>query len=287
MKGVKMKNRHFTRFSLGCLLSLLTLLAGCFINIGSCAMQAKYERTVDLSAPLSPGSTFAAQTHNGSITIEGADVTECSLTATIVARAATEEDAQDLAERIEITLEPSGDKLTAKIDKPRLRMNQSVNVSLDVGIPNEMDLELRTHNGAVSLGQITGRISATTHNGKVTAEHVSGTAVLQTRNGDIECAQLSGDAQLKTHNGSVRALYSESAEPVCDASIVTYNGGIEFTAPRDFSARVEASTHNGSVHTDLPITVVGKVSRNQVNGTVGTGQGKLHLETHNGPIRIR
>ena len=62
-----MKSRHLTKFSLGCLLCLLTLPAGCFINIGSCAVKAKYERTVDLSAALSPGSTFAAQTHNGSI----------------------------------------------------------------------------------------------------------------------------------------------------------------------------------------------------------------------------
>ena len=33
------------------------------------------------------GSTFAAQTHNGSITIEGAEVADCNLTATIVAHA--------------------------------------------------------------------------------------------------------------------------------------------------------------------------------------------------------
>ncbi|MHC4681689.1 MAG: hypothetical protein ACYTEK_23705 [Planctomycetota bacterium] len=165
-----MKNRHFTRFSLGCLLCLLTLLAGCFINIGSCAMQARYERMVELSAPLSPGSTFAAQTHNGSMTINGADVAECSLMATIVARAATEEDAQDLAEKTEITLEPSGDRVTAKIDKPRLRMNQSISVGLDVSVPNETDLELITHNGAVSLADITGQVNAATHNGKVTTQ---------------------------------------------------------------------------------------------------------------------
>jgi hypothetical protein len=51
---------------------------------------------------------------------------------------------------------------------------------------------------------------------------------------------------------------------------------------------VEASTHNGSVHTDLPVTVVGKVSKNELKGTIGAGQGgKLHLETYNGSIRIR
>ena len=46
-----------------CLCSLLTV-GGCYLPI------AKYERTVELSAPLAEGSLFAAQTHNGSITIK-------------------------------------------------------------------------------------------------------------------------------------------------------------------------------------------------------------------------
>jgi hypothetical protein len=50
---------------------------------------------------------------------------------------------------------------------------------------------------------------------------------------------------------------------------------------------VEASTHNGSINTDLPITVTGKVSKNKLTGTIGNGDGKLYLETHNGSIRLR
>ncbi len=286
-----MRTHQLTKVSLGCLLCALTLAAGC-VYIGSCGMQAKYERTVDLSAPLSPGSTFAAQTHNGSITVNGGEANECRLKATITACAATEEDAQELAEKTEITLEPSGDRLTAKIDQPKLKMNQSIGVSFDVNAPNKTDLELLTHNGAVAISGIAGRVNATTHNGKVTAENVSGTTVLSTHNGAIDCTQLSGDAQLKTHNGGVQVAYSQAAPSVCDVSVVTHNGGIDFTAPPGFSAEVEAATHNGSVHTDLPVTVVGEISKSRIKGTIGTGQGsplrgKLRLETHNGSIRMR
>ena len=281
-----MKTHHLTKLSLGCLLCLLTFAAGC-VYVGSCSMQAKYERTVDLSAALSPGSTFAAQTHNGSITVNGAEAGECRLTATITARAATEEEAQELAEKTEITLEPSGDKLTAKIAQPTLKMNRSIGVSFDVDVPNKTSLELVTHNGALMIADIAGRVNATTHNGKVTAGNISGTTVLETHNGQMDCTQLSGDVQLATHNGGVQASYSQTAPPACNVSIVTYNGGIEFTAPPGFSAEVEAATHNGSVHTDLPVTVVGEVSKSRIRGTIGAGQGKLHLETHNGSIRIK
>jgi len=275
------------KVSLGSLICLLVVAAGCSFNIGSCAMRAKYERTVQLSAPLSPGSSFAAQTHNGYITITGADVTDCNLTATITARAMTEEDAKKLAEQTTVKLESWGDKLTAKIDKPTYMINRSVSVNLEITVPNQTDLELTTHNGSIRITDITGRLNGTTHNGKVTAEQVSGTTELHTHNGSVICREISGDTQLKSHNGGIKVYYSEAAPSVCNISLITYNGGIELATPRNFSGEVDTSTHNGSINTDLPITVSGKLSKRRLTGTIGTGQGKLHLETHNGSIRIK
>jgi hypothetical protein len=199
----------------------------------------------------------------------------------------TEDLAKELAERTNVTLERSGNKLIAKIDEPTLTTNQSVSVSLVAKVPNQTDLKLGTHNGVVVIANITGRVNAATHNGEVTTEKISGTTVIETHNGSVICKEISGDAQLKTHNGSIKASYSEAGPSVCDISIVAYNGSINFAAPADFSAQVDASTHNGAVNTDLAITVKGKVSKRKLTGTIGTGQGKLHLETRNGSIRIR
>jgi hypothetical protein len=250
-------------------------------------MRAKFERTVQLSAPLSPGSTFEAKTHNGSITINGADVTECNMTATIIARAATDEEARELAEKVNVTLVPSGSRLITKIDKPTRLINKSVSVSLDVEVPNQTDLNLVTHNGKVEISDIKGRLDATTHNGKVTSEKVSGTTAFKTHNGSVTCGDISGSTQLKSHNGSIKVFYTDTAPAVCDISIVCYNGSIELKTPPDFSGRVDASTHNGSINTDLPITVSGKISKSKLTGTIGAGEGQMHLETHNGSIRIR
>jgi DUF4097 and DUF4098 domain-containing protein YvlB len=268
------------------LVSLLCLLA---VGVGSCISigKAKYERTVQVSAPFSPGSNFTAQTHNGSITITGADIIDCNLTATIVGRAMTEEAAKKIAEQTTIKLVPSANKLTARIDKPTFRFSQSVSVSLDVTIPDNADLELTTHNGSIVIKNITGSLNCTTHNGKMTAEQVSGKAELHTHNGSVTCREISGDAKLKTHNGGVKVYYSQAATSVCDISLITHNGGVEIDTPKNFSGEVEASTHNGSINTELPITVKGKVSRRKLTGTIGTGQGKLYLETHNGSIKIK
>lgn len=275
-----MRKDHFTRISIGCLLCAAMFFAGC-------NMRAKYQRTVRLSAPLSPGSTFAAQTHNGSITTNGADVADCNVVATITARAATEEEARELAEEVEISLEPSGDTLTVKIKKPIRLTNKSVSVSLDVTVPDQTNLKLETHNGYVAVTDITGYVHAMTYNGKITTMRVSGSTVLETHNGSISVRSISGDAKLRTHNGSVKAFYAESASPVSNISIVTSNGSIELATPPDLSARIEASTHNGSINAELPITISGKVSKRKLAGTIGSGEGRLYLETHNGSIRIR
>ena len=51
-----------------------------------------------------------------------------------------------------------------------------------------------------------------------------------------------------------------------------------------------ALTHNGSVRTDLPLTVIGK-KRRKIVEALGAGQlfciGKVYLKTHNGSVRIR
>jgi len=186
-----------------------------------------------------------------------------------------------------VTLVPSGNRLITRIDKPTQLINKSVSVSLDVEVPNQTDLSLVTHNGAVEISDITGRLDADTHNGKVASERVSGTINFKTHNGSVTCDRVSGSTQLKSHNGSIKAFYTDTAPSVCDISIITYNGGIEIKTPPSFSAKIDASTHNGSINTDLPITVSGKISKNSLKGTIGAGEGQLHLETYNGSIRIR
>lgn len=249
--------------------------------------RVKYERTVQLKSHLSPGSTFAAQTHNGSVTIKGDKVTDCNLVATIITKAPTEEEAKELSDKVKLTLVPSNKRLTLKIDKPKRLVNKSVSVNINAKVPNKTSLELITHNGAIQITDMTGRLNATTHNGKVIAKNISGTILLRTHNGSVNCKDISGDAKLLTHNGGIEAVYSENAPPVCDVSLVTHNGGVGITTPPGCSAKVHASTHNGSIRTDLPIATTGKKSKKKLSGMIGTGEGSMHLETHNGSIQIR
>ena len=282
-----MRKTYYTKGLLVRLLCIPILLLCYCTNIESFAKKLKSERIVELKAPLAAGSLFEAKTHNGSITINGADVDDCIVTATIVAYAPTKESAKEFAEKVKIELQPSGNKLIAKIDKPNFMRNRSVSVNLDVTIPNQTNLELATHNGPIKVANIRGNINTETHNGTVTVSQVAGIIKLKTHNGSITCKEISSNAQIRTHNGRIEVSCSETASPVCDISIISHNGNIYFVSPPDLSAEADISTHNGKIKSGLPILLKGEIAGNKIKGTIGKGEGKLYVETHNGSIEVK
>ena len=45
------------------------------------------------------------------------------------------------------------------------------------------------------------------------------------------------------------------------------------TMPEGLSADVKASTVNGDIQTDFPLTVTGKIARRKLEGTIGAAAG--------------
>ncbi len=261
-----MKN-SFTKKSLVFLVCLPVIITGCCINIDGWP-RAEYERTERLEAPLEPGSILALENDVGSITIAGVNVNDCSVIATISVKAPTEEEAQELAEQIKIELDQDGNTLTVRTEKPRIKKRRSISISFDITVPEQTALEIGNKVGKIRLSNITETIKA------------------QTDVGQITCREISNDIDLKADVGTVKVVYSKDAPAACSITIATDVGGIELTTPPDFSATVYAETDVGSIRTDLPLTVRGKISKS-LHGTIGAGEGELRLKTDVGSIRIR
>jgi DUF4097 and DUF4098 domain-containing protein YvlB len=66
----------------------------------------------------------------------------------------------------------------------------------------------------------------------------------------------------------------------------TTNGSVQLALPERISARLELSTTNGGITTDIPITVQGRVNRRQVSAVLGSGGPEINIGTTNGAIRI-
>ncbi|MHC4671725.1 MAG: DUF4097 family beta strand repeat-containing protein [Planctomycetota bacterium] len=275
----------FNRFFLVLMICgpMAAMLAGC--DFGG----VKFETTQQRTVPCPDQTHFDLQTHNGAIKIRGADTTNCDIKATIVARAPTEQEAQQLAEQVELQIQRPADRnIIVRAKKPKLRNRQSISVNFEVTLPKDINLTLNTHNGSIGVYHTRGHIRlGKTHNGSITIEDVPGQMKLQTHNGSINIREAAGNIQARTHNGRVVVACSADAPPTLLADITTHNGSIIFTAPKEISAQVDISTHNGSINSELPVTVSGKLNKRNIQGTIGTGQGKLRLSTHNGSITIK
>jgi DUF4097 and DUF4098 domain-containing protein YvlB len=383
-------------------LSILSFAAisGCYVQLGGCN-QAKYERTVSQQAPCEAGSTLDVVTQSGSIAITGADTNECRVTAKIVAYAPTEEEAQELAEQVEITLDASGDTLKVRADQPHLKNNRSIAVSYEITAPRRLNVLCHSDYGSLSATSLQGALKGKTSSGSIKAEQIEGPLDLDTSYGSIDCKSIAGPTTLlRSSSGSITAtdlkgeakfvtsygnitcetfsgtsldLKTDSGKiaisnasfrnclantaygsVVCDhlkgdsiklrsssgsldlavidaptldvstsygnikaheittakllansgsgsinivctpatgadltAEVKSSYGGIDFTAPAGFSGQVDLRTDYGSIHTALPITVSGDITKTKVTGKIGEGNGLLRLQTGSGSISLK
>jgi hypothetical protein len=202
-------------------LSLLTFVVGCDIHIVDFG-RVEFERTEQLSEPITAGATLNAKTRVGSITVTGADVAECSITATITAKAPTQEEAEQLAHAVKIKLAPADNGLLLEVEKPEHEPKRIISVDLDITIPVQTNLRLENNVGDIEVSNISDAIYATTDVGEIT------------------CSEIAGNVELEADVGDVTVKYRDGAESTFSAKLKTGVGQIRFAGPANLSAKVDA-----------------------------------------------
>jgi hypothetical protein len=126
---------------------------------------------------------------------------------------------------------------------------------------------------------------ARTVNGDIDANDLGAHVEARTVNGDIDVS-TAGSASANTVNGSITAAFAGSSLDD-DLEFETVNGSIVLEIDGDVNADVTASTVNGRMETDFPLTISGRWGPRRLNGTIGSGGPDLSLSTVNGAIEIR
>jgi len=129
------------------------------------------------------------------------------------------------------------------------------------------------------------RFVGRTVNGGIEASGLKADAEAQTVNGGVEL-DSTGTARAQTVNGGITARLGR-ADWDGTLTLETVNGGIDVSMPEGLSADVRASTVNGDISTDFPLTVKGKIARRKLEGTIGSGGRLLEMKTVNGGIELK
>lgn len=141
----------------------------------------------------------------------------------------------------------------------------------------QVDFEVRVPRGVEFAGR--------TVNGKVSATGMSAYTIATTVNGGVRIT-TSGLARASTVNGGVDVRMG-AANWDGDLEFSTVNGDIVVAMADPLNADVSASTVNGSLSTDWPMTISGKWGPRHMHGKIGSGGRDLDLSTVNGDIELR
>lgn len=140
-----------------------------------------------------------------------------------------------------------------------------------------VDFEVRVPAGVVFNGK--------TVNGEMSAEGLKADVQASTVNGSVRVT-TTGLAEASTVNGSVYVEMGRADWPD-ELDFSTVNGRITLILPAKLDTEVRASTVNGDMESDFPMTVSGRFGPRRWRGTIGAGGRSLSLSTVNGEIRLR
>ncbi len=217
--------------------------------VGSCntsveeAFRAKAERTIELDYALGSGSTLAVSTTSGSIQVTGRQVSDVHAVATIVARAATPEQARELAEQVTVRFERTDNGAQIKVDRPAPANRRSVSVSYEITVPRQTNIDSDSASGGISLTDLIGNVHGRTASGSITASGITGSVHLQSASGSIGCERIDrGDIHLETTSGSVRLT---DASTIGTCQMGTASGRV--TGQRIEAASIRMNSGSGAV----------------------------------------
>ncbi len=144
--------------------------------------------------------------------------------------------------------------------------------------------EIKTSGGDIYVGRVESRVQAMTSGGSITIERAKGPVVAKTSGGNITVEDVSAPIEAKTSGGSIRAYFTR--QPKGESNLVTSGGNISVRLAPGLNVDIEAKAGGGSVSTNIPVTVQGKLSKRKIVGIIGSGGPLLYLKTSGGSIRL-
>jgi len=210
------------------------------------------------SGVLSVGAT------NGGIEVVGQDRSDVFVLAKVVATAENQPRARQIADVVRV--DATSDRIAA--DGPRGLNRESWSVSYRVAVPRFLNVSVRTSNGGIRIQELESKIEFSTSNGGVKLVAVGGDVRGRTSNGGIDV-----DLEGPFWNGE-------------GLDVETSNGGVRLAIPEGYSARLEATTHNGGMNVNYPGAAHDRRSRD-LNVQLGSGGSPIRVRTSNGGINIR
>ena len=275
----------------------MALLLGVMALWGAAALQAE---EVTRTFTVSGRARVSVNTDDGAVRVSTGDIKQVEVRVVY--------SGYKLERDLRVNMEQNGDsvEVTAKTSGGSFwnRGVRHTSLRVEVHMPREADLSVRTGDGSVEAESINGNVDVTTGDGHIALQGAKGSIKLHTGDGHIEARGLDGQVDaasgdghinvegrfdslnIKTGDGSVSARARAGSKVQPSWTIHTGDGSVDLEIPGDLQANIDASTHDGHISLGLPVTVEGTFSSTKIQGklngggppvTIRTGDGSIHL----------
>ena len=218
---------------------------------------------------------------------------------------------KDDVANIEVHVEQAGNRVSVDVRQPKKEFNigwhQSRSAKLIVSLPATSNLTAKSGDGSIDVERISGHFELRSGDGSIHARDLRGDLKVHTGDGSIKLEGLDGGLDADTGDGgidasgkitSLRARSGDGSVAIhaapgstasADWDVTTGDGSVTLEVPEGFGAEVDAHTGDGSVRLqDVTLSnVTGRVGRNSVKGTLGSGGRALRVRTGDGSITLR
>jgi DUF4097 and DUF4098 domain-containing protein YvlB len=213
-----------------------------------------------------------------------------------------------LNKSLEIESNQQGDQveLTARIpNKWHFSIGMYRTLRIEVRMPKNADLQVRTGDGSIKANDLSGSIDLHSGDGSLTVSSLKGAVRLHTGDGSIDgsdldgkCDAVSGDGRIRlagrfdmlsarSGDGSVGVEALHGSKLDSSWSITSGDGSIDVALPGDLPVNIDASTGDGHISSDIPITMEGIISKSRVRGKMNGGGSTLTIHTGDGSIHLK
>lgn len=222
-------------------------------------------------------------------------------------RGPTEEETK----KLQVDIKQDGNRIDVEVKKPASEVvfgfgHMTPTAKLIVTMPKSGDVVARSGDGSIRIEHVNGHLDLHTGDGSIKASSIGGDVTLQTGDGSVTLDGFTGRLDLQTSDGSVTVAGSPDIAKVRtgdgsitfraesdaamkdDWSFTTGDGSVSLYLPGDFSAELDASTGDGSVHSELNVSASSADrEKRSLRGQLGKGGKLLKVRTGDGSIRLR
>jgi Putative adhesin len=270
IKQIKMKN-------------LTLIICILFITKISFAQNKNEKPFLEKSFLASDIKNLEIKTSGGGITVEGTDNKNAKVEVYIRSSNwnGTNIDREEIESRLNdyiLTVGLIGNKLEciSKNKSNNMNWKKGLSITFKVFVPKNIDTQLNTSGGGISLNDLKGDLNFSTSGGGLNIRNLSGNVKGRTSGGGISMTDCHDNVNLTTSGGGITAKYSNG-----NIYLRTSGGGLTL---ENLKGKIDASTSGGGINaktisgTLITSTSGGSISLDDVGGNIkaSTSGGGIH-----------